>query len=223
MQLLFRLHGPSGWWRMAASVSNLGPDAVHLYAPRQHNPGRNTRNTGMSVRIEVLAMYAVIRTGGKQYLVSPGREAQDRAHRHFEKARSSSPTSSPSRRRGQVRGRPGRRQGHRHRPQRGPRRQDPGLQAEAQEAVQEDAGTPPELRRGPHQRDRGQRQVLQGRSLSPKPRPKRSPRKRPPRRLKPQRNSRKGTRLRVPNSLSFKNFRPLGRSEEAIQWHIKKV
>ena len=36
-------------------------------------------------------------------------------------------------------------------------------------------------------------------SLSPKPRQKRSPRKRPPRRLRPQRNSRKGTRLRVPN------------------------
>ena len=41
-------------------------------------------------------MYAVIRTGGKQYLVSPGEQVEDRDHRPRRTAQSSSPTSSPS-------------------------------------------------------------------------------------------------------------------------------
>ena len=64
-------------------------------------------------------MYAVIRTGGKQYLVSPGEQLKiertgthRRRHRVLRRARGLA-------RRGQVRQRPGRRQGDRHRARQG--------------------------------------------------------------------------------------------------------
>jgi large subunit ribosomal protein L21 len=44
----------------------------HLYAPQQHNPVKEAVGAPDGATLEVLAMYAVIRTGGKQYVVSPG-------------------------------------------------------------------------------------------------------------------------------------------------------
>jgi large subunit ribosomal protein L21 len=78
MQLFFRLHV-----RLAAGGVNFGRepvsgiDAVLLYPPRHHNPGNSRGMTELCVcraNLEVSVMYAVIRTGGKQYVVSPGEQ-----------------------------------------------------------------------------------------------------------------------------------------------------
>ncbi len=45
---------------------------VLLYAPMQHNLFSEESGQHHAIPLEVLVMYAVIRTGGKQYLVSPG-------------------------------------------------------------------------------------------------------------------------------------------------------
>ena len=129
--------------------------------PMQHNLLEESGQGSTAARIEVLVMYAVIRTGGKQYLVSHGEQLkiENTAHQDGKMVLRRHPRQH---RRGQVRVRPHRSQGPRLRRRRRPRRQDPRLQAQAQEAVQEDAGTPPELRRGQDQRDSRQWEELQG-------------------------------------------------------------
>ena len=102
-------------------------------------------------------MYAVIRTGGKQYLVSPGEQLRIETTAHENGKLEFSDVLAVSAEEGKFESDL---TGSRLRRRRRPRRQDPRLQAQAQEAVQEDAGTPPELRRGQDQRDPRQRQEL---------------------------------------------------------------
>jgi large subunit ribosomal protein L21 len=42
--------------------------------PMQHNPLEESGQRSIAARLRFLVMYAVIRTGGKQYLVSPGEQ-----------------------------------------------------------------------------------------------------------------------------------------------------
>ena len=91
-------------------------------------------------------MYAVIRTGGKQYLVSPGEKLKIETTAHENGTIEFSDVLAVSGEEGKFESdlTGAKVLGLRHR--RRPRRKDPRLQAQAQEAVQEDAGPPPELR-----------------------------------------------------------------------------
>ncbi len=111
-------------------------------------------------------MYAVIRTGGKQYRVAPGDVLK------IESVASGSPTVEFSDVLA-VSGEPGTLA----KPAaakvtaevlgEGPRRQDSGLPLQAQEAVQEASGTPAEFHRSAHQGHRGRWRHLRREEMAP--------------------------------------------------------
>ena len=98
-------------------------------------------------------MYAVIRTGGKQYRVAPGDVVKIESVPSENQTVEFSDVLAVSGEPGLAK--PASAKVTAEVVARRPRGQDPGLPSQAQEAVQEDAGTPPELYRGAHQGDRG--------------------------------------------------------------------
>jgi large subunit ribosomal protein L21 len=65
---------PGGQLKRDCGVGPVRFDAVLVYAPHVAQSIGRKRSALHSATLEVLAMYAVIRTGGKQYLVSPGEQ-----------------------------------------------------------------------------------------------------------------------------------------------------
>ncbi len=172
---------------------------------RKHIPGSTSFVQALCAPTKGFIMYAVIRTGGKQYAVSPGETLKIERTAHTDGAIEFSDVLAVSGEEGKFESSLAGATRHRHRPRRRPWRQNPRLQAEAQEAVQKDAGTSPELRRSPHQRDLRQRQDLQRRD-----------------------RSRKVTQRLPPfSSRTFCSRNPISRrlrpATQRQKWHIKKV
>jgi large subunit ribosomal protein L21 len=75
MQLFSELHDRLGSGIRSFRVLPAGPMQFRCMRPRQHNLSQGTtrrRTVEPSLRMREFVMYAVIRTGGKQYRVAPG-------------------------------------------------------------------------------------------------------------------------------------------------------
>ena len=111
-------------------------------------------------------MYAVIRTGGKQYRVAPGDTLKIETTAHNDGAIEFADVLAVSGEEGKFEQELGGAKVLAEVVGEGRGEKILGLPLQAQEAVQEDAGTSSELRRSEDQRDPGERQELQGRVKS---------------------------------------------------------